>query len=280
MTHEASLLRSNPHLLITRTRSKCEAFCSTLEQAGLQVSAIPIQQTRATLSQEEMNLHLKGLASWDGLLLTSAASVRFFLQPLLQMLDTYDASERSAVLAWLSSHLFCVGQATAQACEALGFSPSLIPEKQDALGLIAALQQRGSQQGKRYLFPCSTEARPTLSQGLEALGATVFRLHVYTVVSMSLPESVRALLLAGDIDMVAVNSPSQFAALCAAMEMAPSTWRASLRWAAIGPTTAEALRQAGLEPWLVSPKPSMQAFAEAIREALYPQTFSNPKENP
>lgn len=275
MQHNPRSSARFPTVLITRERKRCEEFCAVLEQAEISVVAAPVLDIHPLLSSSEWRTYAQALEQYDGYLITSAESVRSFLKPLLQSCEATGLYEEATAKRLLSERLYCVGQETARACAALGLSPALIPATQDANGLLAAIAQQGPQHNKRYLFAGSSEARDTLPFGLSALGATVIRLAVYTIVPVALPPTLRSLLLCGEIVRVALNSPSQLDALLTDLELEPHDLPKDLRFAAIGPTTAAALEQRGISPWVVSPQPSMRAYGEAVRDALHKEHKPN-----
>ncbi|RJQ40805.1 MAG: uroporphyrinogen-III synthase, partial [Dehalococcoidia bacterium] len=118
------------------------------------------------------------------------------------------------------------------------------------------------------LFFAGSLARPTLQEGLAALGARVRRVEAYrtetgapdaTAVRTDLERGVAAVLFA---------SPSAVRALESALD---GDLRTSLRGAvavAIGPTTAQALRDAGVTRPAVAGDASMQGLVEACVQAL------------
>ncbi len=275
MQHNPPSSARYPTVLITRERKRCEEFCAVLEQADIPVIAAPVLDIHPLLSSSEWRTYAQDIEQYDGYLITSAESVRSFLKPLLQSCEAARIDEDSIAKRLLSERLYCVGQETARACAALGLSPALIPSTQDASGLLSAIAQQGPQHNKRYLFAGSSEARDTLPIGLSALGATVVRLAVYTIVPVALPPTLRSLLLCGDIVRVALNSPSQLDALLADLGVEPHTLPKELRFAAIGPTTAAALEQRGISPWVVSPQPSMRVYGEAVCDTIHKEHKPN-----
>ena len=116
------------------------------------------------------------------------------------------------------------------------------------------------------------EGRPELVEGLLAAGADVTAVEAYRTVPAS-AEAIRPLgawISAGEVDAVAFASPSAVAAVVAGLgEEAPLLKRVVL--AAIGPTTADALRAAGLEARAVPARHTGLDLADAIAAALGPR---------
>ena len=132
-----------------------------------------------------------------------------------------------------------VGPATTAAIECEGGRVDVEPEMHDAASLCRELIERRGIAGRRVLFPCSDLALPTVVDLLGEAGAEVTRLVVYrTVPAGCLPDAA-----AEPCDAVVFLSPSAvhaFAVLGGDLAAAPAV--------AIGPTTASALRDRGVEP--------------------------------
>jgi len=143
---------------------------------------------------------------------------------------------------------------------------SVEPVKAGA-SLAAALG--ASISGKRVLIPRGTIALETVPEALRARGAIVETVTVYTT---SPPEDAGAgslahRVLAGEFDVVTFASPSaaaNFAAVFRPEELAVVADHA--RIAAIGPTTAEAVRALGLPVHIVAREPTAAGFVGCIEE--------------
>ena len=107
-------------------------------------------------------------------------------------------------------------------------------------------------------------APPGLSESLVAAGSQVEEVTAYrTVRPTSLPEEAVEALKAGRVDWVTFTASStvrNFLRLAGEQGVDAS----SLKLAAIGPVTAETLRDAGLEPTIVAQPHPIDALVEAI----------------
>jgi uroporphyrinogen-III synthase/uroporphyrinogen III methyltransferase/synthase len=141
--------------------------------------------------------------------------------------------------------LACVGPATADRLAALVRPPDLVPMEHTGAALAAALSRHVA--GAAVLVPRAADGRPELVDGLRAAGAEVVAPVAYRTVAVR-PETLAPLadrLAAGEVDAVAFASPSAVRSVIGALgERAALLGRVLL--AAIGPTTAGALRAAGL----------------------------------
>jgi uroporphyrinogen-III synthase len=121
--------------------------------------------------------------------------------------------------------------------------------------------------GKRFLFPCSDIAREEIPGRLREAGAEVERVVVYRTVTPpeDRAEHVRGLFKRGGVDVLIFASPSavhNFVELMGTELMRETPVTPIV--AAIGPTTAEAVRKHGLSPHVVAGAPDAASFVRAL----------------
>lgn len=161
-----------------------------------------------------------------------------------------------------------VGRSTARAARALGWEVDLVPEDETGEGLVRALGERGVGAGDRVLLPVSQIARPTVREGLRQMGAVVDSPIAYRILSTSLDAAAcLAAVEEGRVQVVTVTSPSTVDNLRNALD--GGAFRMVARrviFAAIGPTTAGAAREAGADRVIEAESPSFEALAAAVAE--------------
>jgi len=138
----------------------------------------------------------------------------------------------------------------------------------DGAGLAAALIANRSLSGKRVLVPRAEEGRDDGIKLLRDTGAIVDDAIAYRTVPTPFDDARlargRELLATGAARVCAVFAPSQVAALARVIALAHT----DCRFAAIGHTTASALRDRGLTDIAVARTPTPEALAEALADAL------------
>ena len=162
-----------------------------------------------------------------------------------------------------------IGPATADALGAIGLVPDVVPQRFVAEGLLEALSSRSDVRGARVLHVAAEDARDVLQIGLEALGATVETVHAYR--SVPDPEgaaAARAALASSTVDFVVFASAGAVRAFTSAVGSAATRAPA----ACIGPVTAAAARESGLEVAVESEESTIPALAEAIASAWHART--------
>jgi uroporphyrinogen-III synthase len=204
---------------------------------------------------------LRDLARFEWAVFASAAAVERTLERLRALgLDP-------SALAGL--RLAAVGPATAEALARAVREPDVVPATATGLAMAAALAPRV--RGARVFLPRPAEGRPELLDGLVAAGADVAAVEAYRTVPAA-PERVRPLaawIRAGEVHAVAFASPSSVKAVVAGLgEDAALLARVPL--AAIGPSTAEAIRAAGFEVATQPARYTGPDLAEAVAARLGP----------
>ncbi|MCA9755362.1 MAG: uroporphyrinogen-III synthase [Candidatus Eisenbacteria bacterium] len=170
-----------------------------------------------------------------------------------------------------------VGTGTARAVRAGGWPVHLEPEEHSSVALVRALRDVGVE-GRRVLFPASSLAGRTLVQGLSELGAIVEEVVAYRTESVDLaPEAEERV-------RTAMEAPSDgrapIDAVCFASPSAVQSWLRTfgtegcsrlgdaLVVAAIGATTAAAVKGAGILNPVVAEESTFVGLAEALEAAF------------
>jgi uroporphyrinogen-III synthase len=163
--------------------------------------------------------------------------------------------------------LAAVGPATAERLARDVREPDLVPAESTGERMAAALAARV--QGKRVFVPRPAEGRPELVDGLVAAGAEVTAVVAYR--TLPAPREAIAPLAAwidaGEVDAIAFASPSAVKAVVAGLGDRAALLR-KVPLAAIGPTTAAALREEGLEVGVIPARYTGVDLADAIADRL------------
>lgn len=246
-------------VVVTRAPSQASSWIQALEQQGATVQCFPLLQiTPIPFDAAKLTKQLK-LRRYEAILLTSQNAVHFGLEQSSEEGLTYLRESRDAPKLW------AVGKATASALKDLNLNVDFIAPRAQATALLEQLLL-AEVKGKTYLFPCSLEARTELPRGLEEAGATVDQWPVYqpSPANTDLDPLVEQ-IGAGQIDVVTLASPSTVRFL---FEQQPcllqSEWLHQVMYAAIGPTTEQALRERGVSNLVVADPPGLPGLLKAI----------------
>ena len=168
------------------------------------------------------------------------------------------ASERASDLpAALSSDaapaVAAVGNETARALRERGIQVALVPEDQRQEGLAAAFASLSA--GARVLFPQALGGRELLLETLAARKVTVEVVPVSQTAALPLPSPPPA------FDVATFASPSALRAFVGARGAEALSGKLV---AVIGPTTAQAAREAGVTVDVMPTAPSVPALVAAL----------------
>ncbi len=161
-----------------------------------------------------------------------------------------------------------VGQATAQVLRQRGWNVDLVPDDPNAGALVDAFAPL-AQAGMKVLFPASSRALPTITKGLEQLGAIVTQVEAYRTEAASLDvNECRAAIERNEVAAVTFASPSAVIELERALGKEDFdklfTHAAAV---AIGPTTARVLTELGRTP-VMAESASLRGLANTAFKLL------------
>ncbi|NKB68179.1 MAG: uroporphyrinogen-III C-methyltransferase [Candidatus Latescibacteria bacterium] len=243
-------------VLVTRSQDQAAGLQVKLEAEGAQVEMLPLLEIGPPSDWRPLDAALARLADFAWVLFTSPNSVRYFFARLQQ---------QGGDARWLGGvRLAAVGQATAAALAQHGLRPDLVPSRQSQEGLIAALEAEPIA-GRRFLLPASDIGRTELVEYLLQRGAQVERVNAY---QNQMPELAEEdwppALQGGDLDLVVFASPSSVANFWRLL--GPERARQILGGAVacIGPTTAQAVREQGIDVQIQPEHSSVEALVQAI----------------
>ncbi len=243
-------------ILITRDESQSADLARQIAAHGGSSIFFPTIKITAPDDWQECDAAIRELESFDWLVFTSINSVRYFFKRL----QKFKAPHPHKIAA--------IGRKTCDELERRGIDIDLMPEVFSAKGLLNAFDQDLS--GRRFLLPSSNIARDELMQGLCSRQADVVRVTVYQN-TLNRPDNIDIVLQSirkGDIDCLTFFSPSawrNFAEL-AGVEIIRHLAETQTLIAAIGPTTAAAIRDAGMTKFLIPEEYTSESLVKSLLE--------------
>jgi uroporphyrinogen-III synthase len=218
-------------VVVTRAESHDGPLSTQLRSLGLNVLLWPAVRT-APPAGNSLERALAHVQDFDWIVFASRQAV-------------------TAVIRWLPRlpqgvRVAAIGRATAQVLQGRGFAVDLMPNEANAAALVDAFAAVGCG-GAKILYPASSRALPTITQGLTQLGAEVRQVEAYrTEAALLDADDCRAWIDREVIGAVTFASPSAVIELERALG-APHFTRllAQAAVVAIGPTTARALAERG-----------------------------------
>jgi uroporphyrinogen-III synthase len=251
---------------LTRPAGQAEEAGKLIEAKGGIPYYIPAIEIKPLSNPEPVKRFITELQAGkvDYVILMSTNGVKYLFEVAESL------NEAGALRCGLArSYVIGVGPRTAQELEAFGVHVDLVPEKYSSEGLLEALKPKNIN-GKVIRIPRTTSATPTLTDQLTAMGADVQEIHVYESglpVDEGLKAKFYADLAGGRIDAVlfgsGLSAKNIFKMLTekAPMEKLREIMSKQVTVVAIGPTTAEALKELNLKVDVV---PKDYLFEEAL----------------
>jgi len=238
-------------VVITRPRGASRDLERMLVSRGATVIRCPLIKIEYSPAAEEWR---RGLGEYAWVVLTSRHGVSGFWKQL-----------RAAGLdarALAGCKLAAIGPTTAKELRRIGLSPDLIAAEASGRGLAEALLGRDDIVGRRVLLPQGDIAMRSPSEVLRTGGALVEEWIVYRTVAAVPSAAARASIESG-VDAILFFSPS---AVRSFVEAGLSAGDAIV--ACVGPTTAAAAREVGLDVNIVAADHSSAGLVAALEEHL------------
>jgi uroporphyrinogen-III synthase len=240
-------------ILVTRAPEQAGELIRILKHLGAEVIHVPAVAFEVPDDARELDRALHELGRFDWVLFTSQNAVRFTAQRLKQL-----------GLAPAMKQIAAVGPATAEAARQEGFHVDFVATHQTAHSLASEL--RDSIAGRNVFLPRSDKSDPGLAQALRETGAHVQDVIAYrTVAPRTADPAAVNRVRDGEVDLAIFSSPSAFHNLDGLL--APGALQKlaeKVHYAAIGPTTAKAMREAGVRVHIEAEEPSASGLADAI----------------
>jgi uroporphyrinogen III methyltransferase/synthase len=245
-------------VVITRASEQAREMILALEALGAEVLLMPMVEFAPPDDWRPLDDALRKLSGFDAILFLSRNAVRYIFKRCHELGITREAVQSSK--CWIAA----VGAGTAQAIESEGLRVDYVARNQTGEALVTELGARVA--GKTILLPRSDCGDERLSKALRAAEANLTEVIAYRTTA---PETIEPGLLArvrrGEVDAVVFASPSAFHTFsdCFGTDEAASL-SARVQFAAIGPSTAHAIRGAEARVEIEAAEPSASGLANAI----------------
>jgi len=252
---------SGRRIVVTRSREQAGELIDMLEERGAE--AIPAHAIRITAPEDPAPLDdaCRNAGTFDWIVFASANAVDYFMRRLLAIGDVRDLH---------GVRLCTVGPSTASRLQRYGIRVDLTPAEFRADALTDALKESGSLKGRRILMPRADIARDRLAEELREGGAEVVDVVAYRTIpgSADLGDyDVYRMLLDHQIDAVTFASASavrNFVAMLGQEQAADLLHSTAV--ASIGPVTAEAAQQLGIETTVMPERYTIPDLVDALVE--------------
>jgi uroporphyrinogen-III synthase len=226
-------------IVVTRAPEQSAELLRTLEDLGAEVTMLPVVAFAPPEDWQALDDALRNLKHFDAILFLSRNAVRYFFQRCRELGIQREALGSAARL------IAAVGPATAEEAVKKGLRVNVIAQNRTGESLVRELSNQLA--GRSVLLPRSDRGDARVPAALRAAGANVTEVIAYrTVAPRQLDPAILARVRRAEVDAIVFASPSAFHNLSDAIG-ADAVKQVSERvhFAAIGPTTASAIRQSG-----------------------------------
>lgn len=248
-------------IVVTRSREQAGELVDLLESLGAEAIEAPMIRVTPPDDYKPLDEACARAGTFDWIVFTSANGVDYFMRRLLA--GSGDVRDLKGV------RLCAIGPATADRLARHGIKVDLTPAEYRAEAIVPALRESGDLQGIRVLLPRADIAREVLAEELRKAGAEISEVTAYRTVLAEIEQEedpdIYRMLLEKRIEVVTFASAStvrNFVQVFGA-EQASDLLRTTAV-ASIGPVTAEAAEQYGIQTSIMPKEYTIPALVEAI----------------
>lgn len=258
---EANKPLAHKSIVVTRAIEQTAEFADALERIGAEVLRMPTVGFAAPPDWDPVDASLKDLSRFAWVLFTSQNAVRFFAGRAKEIGAGAELFRGESLPGM--ARIAAIGDATAEAAAAQGVRVDFIAKQKTGDGL--AREVRAFIGVGEALLPRSDRAGDRLPGALRETGARVTEVVAYRTAMPALDEDLLDRVRRAQVHAIIFASPSAFQNLDQAMPAGELALLSThVHFAAIGPTTARALRDAGARVEIQANEPSAAGIADAL----------------
>ena len=249
-------------IVVTRSREQAGELVEMLEERGAEAIQAPTIRVAPAEDAAALDRAAADAGAYDWIVFTSANAVDYFMQRVMANGDVRDLK---------GVRLCAIGPSTAQRVSRYGLRVDVTPEEATSDAVTDALRAAGSLKGARVLLPRADIAREVLAEQLRDAGAEVSEVAAYRTMLAGSErdgdQDIYRMLLERQIDAITFTSAStvkNFAKIYGE-EQAADLLRTTVV-ASIGPVTAEAAQQLGIQTTVMPERYTIPDLVDALVE--------------
>jgi uroporphyrinogen III methyltransferase/synthase len=235
-------------IVVTRTRNQASKLTKILTALGARAIEFPTIEIKKMDDLSSFRKSLSSIEKYNWIVFTSQNAINIFFEEL------FAAGKDSRALGGI--RIAVIGKASGDELKQYGLVPDLIPEKFVAESLLDKFAELGIS-GQKIFIPCSADARMTLTDGLNAMGADAERVHIYTA-EKPVHKDEKFLDEVKNADIITFTSSSTVTNFFA---MIPET---NAVLASIGPVTSDTIAGHGYKPAITADEFTVDGLVSAM----------------
>ena len=258
-------------VLLTRPRAQSTAFAAALTDAGFEPVCFPVIEIRPAEDLTALDRALSKLDCYDWVVFTSVNGVEVVFNVIAKERgDRSDLLFGEGIASPLARNdrrpqVAAIGPKTAAALQARGVTPDFVPEEYIAEAILPGL---GDLCGRWVLLPRAEIARKALPEAISRAGGVAHEIAVYHTLPAE-PDPIGLSAIKSGVGWITFTSPStvqNFCAVARAHDLDPLALPAAPKIACIGPITAAAAREEGLDVAVVADEYTAEGLINAISD--------------
>ena len=246
-------------IVITRAAAQSEALARELIVRGAIPVVLPLVSFAEPEDSAPLDAAIAEIQQFDWMMLTSAQAVRAVIKRGEELKLSLNHADNKLRIA-------CVGPVTTEEARRAGLRVEYVAETHTGAALAEELGKR--LKGAKVFLPRSDRANPDLPPALKRHGALVTEVIAYrTLRPTAIDERNLRQVADGAADAVLFFSPSavqHFAELFGGQQL--RALQDKLAITAVGPVTANALREAGVQRTVLAGDTTATAVVEALEK--------------
>ncbi|HYT67932.1 MAG TPA: uroporphyrinogen-III C-methyltransferase [Vicinamibacterales bacterium] len=249
-------------IVVTRSREQAGELVDMLEERGAEAIQAPTIRIAPAEDVAALDRACEDAGAYNWIIFTSANAVEHFMQRLLAVSDVRELK---------GVRLCAIGPSTAQRLARYGMRVDLTPEEARSEAVIEAIKATGTLKDTRFLLPRADIAREVLADQLRDAGADVSEVVAYRTLlaggERDGDHDIYRMLLDRQIHAVTFTSAStvQNFARIFGEEQAADLLNTTVV-ASIGPVTAEAAQQLGIQTTVMPARYTIPDLVDALVE--------------
>ncbi len=251
--HREQLLHGKT-FISTRPAGKSEELGKCLKVHGAALIEMPMIEIHPALITEQEEELLKHTGEFDWIVFTSANGITHFFEHLKHITGSYSLSENTKIAV--------IGKKTGSGLNTFGVQAQYINKGSTSDDFSTELRELFKKGTTKVLLPVGNLAGENIELKLKNI-ANVARVNVYKT---EMPQTINLEALKwiadNNYEMIIFTSPSGF--INFQLTAGDSINLKTLRIACIGSTTAEAIKETGCSPLVVSNSMNSQGIVDAI----------------
>ena len=249
----------NKTILITHTIEPESAEKQYVNNLKINIISFPTIKISLVTETSDFYKSIASIADYNFIVFTSMNAVSSFVKLI---------HSKNIKVNFNKTSVICVGTKTASACRQYGIPVNLVPNKFSASG-VAQIFSETDLTNQKFFIPSSKIARNELKLKLEAKGALVNMIPIYTVKSIPKNElTVSPEYIKTNVpDVFAFTSPSSYNNFIKILKIGNALkFFNNSTVAAIGPTTAKAITDSKVNIDIIPGEFTVLGLLKAVNE--------------